>query len=61
MPVSRANGVDIYYEVAGRGPAMVLIHAIPFDHSLWLYQQARFSTFFRVISVDLRGFAAPPR
>jgi pimeloyl-ACP methyl ester carboxylesterase len=56
MPVSRANGVDIYYEVAGRGPAMVLIHAIPFDHSLWLYQQARFSTFFRVISVDLRGF-----
>lgn len=56
MPISRANGVEIFYEVAGRGPAMVLIHAIPFDHSLWLYQQARFSTWFRVIAVDLRGF-----
>jgi len=56
MPISRANGVDIHYEVAGRGPALVLIHAIPFDHSLWLYQAARFSTWFRVISVDLRGF-----
>lgn len=56
MPISRANGVEINYEVAGRGPALVLLHAIPFDHSLWLYQQARFSTWFRVISIDLRGF-----
>lgn len=56
MPVSRANGVDIHYEVAGAGPALVLIHAIPFDHTLWLYQAARFSTWFKVISVDLRGF-----
>jgi pimeloyl-[acyl-carrier protein] methyl ester esterase len=56
MATSRANGVDIHYEIAGDGPAMVLVHAIPFDHSLWLYQQARFSTWFRVISVDLRGF-----
>lgn len=56
MPVSRANGVDIYYEVAGAGPAMVLIHAIPFDHTLWLYQAAHFSTWFTVVSVDLRAW-----
>lgn len=56
MPKSRANGVDIHYETAGEGPALVLIHAIPFDHTLWLYQMARFSTWFRVIAVDLRGF-----
>jgi pimeloyl-ACP methyl ester carboxylesterase len=56
MPVSRANGVDIYYEVAGDGPAMVLVHAIPFDHTLWLYQAAHFSTWFKVISVDLRAW-----
>ena len=48
--------VKIYYEVAGQGPAMVLIHAIPFDHSLWLYQMAHFSTWFRVITLDLRCF-----
>lgn len=56
MPKSQANGVEIHYETAGAGPAMVLIHAIPFDHTLWLYQMAHFSTWFRVIAVDLRGF-----
>jgi len=35
MPVSRANGLDIYYEIAGSGPPLVLIHALPFDHNLW--------------------------
>ena len=56
MPKSRANGVDIHYEVAGVGPPMVLIHANPFDHNLWMYQIAHFSTWFKVIAVDIRGY-----
>jgi pimeloyl-ACP methyl ester carboxylesterase len=56
MPFSRANGVDIWYETAGDGPAMVLVHANPFDHDLWLYQTAHFSTWFKVIGVDIRGY-----
>ncbi len=56
MPKSRANGVDIHYEVAGEGPPMVLIHANPFDHNLWMYQIAHFSTWFKVIAVDIRGY-----
>jgi pimeloyl-ACP methyl ester carboxylesterase len=56
MPFSRANGADIWYEVTGDGPAMVLIHANPFDHDLWLYQAARFSTWFKVLSIDIRGY-----
>ena len=36
MPLSRANGVDIWYEVAGDGPPLVFIHANPFDHGLWM-------------------------
>ena len=56
MPLSRANDVDIWYEVTGAGPAMVFIHANPFDHDLWMYQAAHFSTWFRVISVDIRGY-----
>jgi 3-oxoadipate enol-lactonase len=56
MPISRATGVDIHYEVAGDGPAMVMIHANPFDHCLWLYQIAHFSTWFKVIAIDIRGY-----
>jgi pimeloyl-ACP methyl ester carboxylesterase len=56
MPFSRANGVDIWYEVAGDGPAIVFIHANPFDHNLWMYQAAHFSTWFKVVSIDIRGY-----
>ena len=56
MPFSRANGADIWYEVAGEGPAMVLIHANPFDHDLWMYQTAHFSTWFKVVGIDIRGY-----
>jgi pimeloyl-ACP methyl ester carboxylesterase len=56
MPISRRNSADIYYEVAGRGFPFVMIHAIPFDHRLWTYQTMRFSTWFKCISVDIRGY-----
>ena len=56
MPYSTANGVKIWFETAGDGPAMVLIHANPFDHDLWLYQTAHFSTWFKVVAVDIRGY-----
>lgn len=56
MPYSTRNGLRIYYEVAGAGPALVLIHANPFDHRLWMFQIARFSQFFTVVAVDLRGY-----
>ena len=63
MPVSRGNGLDIAYEVAGAGPPLVLIHALPFDHNLWLYQVERFSARFRTLAMDLRGWgrSAKPR
>jgi 3-oxoadipate enol-lactonase len=56
MPFSQANGVDIWYEVTGDGPAIVFIHANPFDHDLWMYQAAHFSTWFKVVGVDIRGY-----
>jgi len=56
MPYSQSNGVDIWYEVKGDGPAMVLVQASPYDHGLCLYQTAHFSTWFRVVGIDIRGY-----
>jgi 3-oxoadipate enol-lactonase len=56
MPYSTANGIKIYYEVSGEGVPFVMIHANPFDHNLWMYQIAHFSTYFKVVAVDIRGY-----
>ena len=56
MPYSTANGIRIYYEVSGEGFPFLMVHANPFDHNLWMYQIAHFSTYFRVIAIDIRGY-----
>jgi pimeloyl-ACP methyl ester carboxylesterase len=55
MPYSSVNGVRTYYETTGEGPALVLLHAMPFDLTLWRYQIAHFSARFRVIALDCRA------
>lgn len=55
MTISRANGLDIYYETAGEGRPLLLIHPLPYDHNAWLYQVARYAAGFRTIAMDLRG------
>jgi pimeloyl-ACP methyl ester carboxylesterase len=56
MPHSHSNGLKIYYEVSGAGPPFVMVHANPFDHHLWMYQIAHFSTYFTTIAIDIRGY-----
>src|SRR3979490_2638544 len=56
MRVKSADGMHTSCEAKGEGPALVLIHANPFDHDLWMYQAAHFSTWFRVVSIDIRGY-----
>ena len=56
MPYSTANILKIYYEVSGEGFPFVMVHANPFDHNLWMYQIAHFSTYFKVIAIDIRGY-----
>ncbi len=56
MPYSTRNGVRIHYETSGEGPPLVFVHANPFDRRLWLHQVARFSAFYKVIAMDLRGY-----
>ena len=35
---------------------MVLVHANPYDRRLWMFQAARFSQFYTVVSIDIRGY-----
>ena len=56
MPYSSRDGVKTYYEVSGEGFPLALVHANPFDRRMLLYQVAHFSTYFKVINIDLRGY-----
>ena len=56
MAYCNVNGVKIHYDVSGEGFPFVLVHANPFDRRLWTYQAAHFSTWFKVINVDIRGY-----
>ena len=51
----RANGQDLYYEIHGDGPPLVLVMGIGYDSTLWTLEQVPvLSTQFQVILVDNR-------
>ena len=51
----KANGHELYYELHGQGPPLVLVMGIGYDSSLWtLAQVPALSTQFQVILVDNR-------
>ena len=48
------------YEARGAGPALVLLHAFPFDRRMWAEELAAPRDVRRVVAVDLRGFGESP-
>ena len=56
MPFATINNANIYYEIAGEGEAVIFLHAGIADHRMWNEQFAPFSTHFRTLRYDLRGF-----
>lgn len=54
--VAEVNGARLFYEVAGEGPAVVLIHAGIADRRMWDEQFDEFAQHFRVIRYDARGY-----
>lgn len=48
------NGVNLAVDVRGQGPALLLIHGYPLDHSIWEHQVAQLDGWMRV-APDLRG------
>src|SRR4030095_9551125 len=62
--VAEVNGTKLYYETAGKGPAVVLVHGGLVDSRLWNDQMKALANHPRVVRYDLRGFgrsAAAPQ
>lgn len=55
MPFAKTNGVDMYYEVYGQGPALVLAHPGGGNHLSWWQQVPVFAQTFTCITCDHRG------
>ncbi|HLZ20988.1 MAG TPA: alpha/beta fold hydrolase [Ktedonobacterales bacterium] len=54
--MAAVNGTRLYYEMAGEGHPLVLIHAGIADSRMWDDQFALFAERYRVVRYDLRGF-----
>jgi haloacetate dehalogenase len=52
------TGVDINVAVAGRGPAIVLLHGFPQTHAMWRNVAPELTDRHTVIVPDLRGYGA---
>lgn len=61
MPTLKLDGVDLYYEVHGEGPAFLFCSGTAADGEGWkFYQVPEFSRDHRVITYDQRGTGKSP-
>ena len=60
MSTIHVNGVEFTYELAGRGPAVVLLHAGIADSRMWDGQFDALAATHTVVRYDLRGFGRTP-
>ena len=61
---AEVNGTKLYYDMKGKGPAIVFIHSGGFDRRTWDDQFLAFSDKYTVIRYDVRGYgksAAPTK
>jgi pimeloyl-ACP methyl ester carboxylesterase len=50
-----SDDAEIFYDVIGTGPAVVLLHPFPANHDIWLPMAQMLSSRYRLIMPDLRG------
>jgi 3-oxoadipate enol-lactonase len=53
---TRIDGFEIEYDVRGKGPAVLLLHAFPLGLSMWDPQVDSLAASHRVVRFDARGF-----
>lgn len=56
MPTAQINGIELYYEVHGEGPAVVFAHGAGGNHLSWWQQVPVFARQYRCVIFDHRGF-----
>lgn len=52
----KANGIEMNYEMSGKGNCLVMIHGFTDNLNLWYNQVAPFSENHRLLTYDVRGF-----
>ncbi len=55
MPLIKANGIDLHYEVTGQGTPLLFIHGLGSCAEDWEYQVTEFARDHQVITFDFRG------
>ncbi|HEY2909296.1 MAG TPA: alpha/beta hydrolase [Gemmataceae bacterium] len=63
MPDIVVSGTRLYYQQAGSGPDVVLVHAVTSNQAVWMFTGliGSLAENFRVTSYDLRGHGASDR
>ena len=55
MPKLNRDGVNIYYEVHGSGPPLILTHGYSSTSAMWQGQIAALSRHYKLVLWDMRG------
>ncbi|MGO8934731.1 MAG: alpha/beta fold hydrolase [Terracidiphilus sp.] len=55
MPFLHSGDAEIFYEIRGNGPPVVLLHPFPSDHEFWHPVAAALESRYRLLLPDLRG------
>jgi len=55
MPTFRSTDAQLFYDTAGDGPALVLLHPFPLNHHFWRAVAELLSSRYRLIVPDLRA------
>jgi 3-oxoadipate enol-lactonase len=58
MPRAHVNGINLYYEVSGLGPSVVLCHGYTGSHQDWVFQVPVLARNYQVVTMDHRGHGA---
>jgi 3-oxoadipate enol-lactonase len=58
---TKANGIEMHYQISGAGDCLALIHGFADNLNAWYKQVPEFSSQYRTLTYDVRGFGQTER